>query len=325
MSYDNMNPNSEAINPNLMEEQAKTKNNTLTYEIEGQEYLVDLEFRDMFPPTTTERYEELKEAIRNEGVRDDLIVWDETDILLDGHTRLKICIELNIKPPVRRMPFVNREAAERWVLQNQFIRRNIPTFKRIEIALRYKDCIAAKAKANQRAAGGAVPQTCGKAVDTNKELGKLAGTNAEMVRKVKTILIRATPAEIKALRQDDVKINTVFKKYDDKDKKQACQPSPVSGKQPEPNPEPAPPTSSAPEPKPEPEDKTSGEIVPESILPLESDEEQSRNLEEQIAEHIALLDEFVAGRSLSEERVLIRERIREWANSKPEGIVQPFE
>jgi hypothetical protein len=301
-------------------------------EIEKPEYIIDPAIQGMFPPVEEERYNELKESIRNAGVLYDLVVWEETGILLDGHTRHQIYHELreelgeefNIKPPkIIRMSFASREDAEWWVLQNQFIRRNMNVFQRVEFALRFKDSIAAKAKANQRAAGGAVPQTCGKAVDTNKELGKLAGTNAEMVRKVKTILKRATPAEIKALRQDDVKINTVFKKYDSEDKKQAYQPSPVSCKQPDPEPEPQP--CNVPESVAEPLDEPSIEHEPETILPLEANEEQSQNLEEQIDEYIVLLDEFVAERSLPEERVRIRERIREWANSGESDIIQPLE
>jgi len=292
-------------------------------EIEKPEYIIDPAIQGMFPPVEEERYNELKESIRNAGVLYDLVVWEETGILLDGHTRHQIYHELreelgeefNIKPPkIIRMSFASREDAEWWVLQNQFIRRNMNVFQRVEFALRFKDSIAAKAKANQRAAGGAVPQICGKAIDTNEELGKLSGTNAEMVRKVKKTLKRATPAEIQALRQDDVKIHTVFKKYNRKDKKQA-----------EPNPEPEPQPCNVTKPVAEPLDEPSIEHEPETILPLEADEEQSRNLEEQIDEYIALLDEFVAERSLPEERVRIRERIREWANSGESDIIQPLE
>jgi hypothetical protein len=296
-------------------------------QIDGQEYIIDPEIQSMFSPVTEERYLELKEAIRRDGVLHDLIVSTKENILLDGHTRHRICEELNIKPPVRRLSFASWNDAKMWVLQNQFIRRNMNVFQRIEAAMKHGVFFSDMAKANQRAAGGSVPQICGKAIDTNKELGKLAGTNAEMVRKVKKILKRATPAEIDSLRNDGVKIHTIFKKYKDKDKKEeekpkATQPPPESNPNPAPDAQP----SDEPESVAEPFDEPSIEHEPETILPLESNEEQSRSFEEQLNEYIVLLDEFVAERSLPEERVLIRERIREWANGgESDDISQPLE
>ena len=41
--------------------------------------------------------------------------------------------------------------------------------------------IAARAKANQKAAGGAVPQKSAEAVDTRKELAKLAGVSHDTI------------------------------------------------------------------------------------------------------------------------------------------------
>jgi hypothetical protein len=299
MNNDNTNPNGLTANPTPTEEQAMPEIVTMTYEINGQEYLIAPEFQKMFPPTATERYEELKEDIRSLGyVRDAIVIWDETGILLDGHTRLKICGELNITPPVHRMSFTDRSSAEMWMLRNQFIRRNLPIFHRIEIALRYKDCIAAKAKANQKAAGGTVPQKCVEAVDTNKELGKLSGTNAEMVRKVRKILREATSAEIKALRQDDVKINTIFKKYDGK-KQPDNDPAPDQQSKATTKPAPAPivQSSNAPEPDqqdgdvfvalaaPEPVDEPLVESETEIDMPAEMNEEPPKTKEK-------LIDEF---------------------------------
>jgi hypothetical protein len=61
-----------------------------------------------------------------------------------------------------------------WMIENQFSRRNLPPFVRVELALKLKPIIAAKAKANQISAGGAnpVPQNSAKAVDTRKEIAR---------------------------------------------------------------------------------------------------------------------------------------------------------
>ena len=53
--------------------------------------------------------------------------------------------------------------------------------KRTKLALRLEDTIAARAKANQQHAGGAVPQKSAEAVETREEIAKLAGVSRDTV------------------------------------------------------------------------------------------------------------------------------------------------
>jgi hypothetical protein len=85
---------------------------------EGAEYRIDPEFRHLLPCKTAEERNALKESVRREGTRDDLVVWDETNILLDGHDRHDIDVEIGIKWPVARMSFTNWEEAMMWVWKN---------------------------------------------------------------------------------------------------------------------------------------------------------------------------------------------------------------
>ena len=132
-----------------------------------QGYIIDPEFEKILPPKTPEEYEELREAISNDGeIRDPPVVWKEERILLDGHNRVKIGKEFGIKPPICEMSFASRFDAKMWVIKNQFdYRRNLNTFQKVEAALQFKAFFSAKAKANQRAAGGALPQKSGEAVE----------------------------------------------------------------------------------------------------------------------------------------------------------------
>ena len=321
-----------------------TENVTITQQqVEVPEYIIDPEFQNVFSAKEAEQYEELKEAIRREGkIRDPLVVWDETTILVDGHRRHRIYKELReelgdkfrIEPPkIIRMSFANRDEAKMWMIHNQIMRRNLTTFQRVEAALQFKEFFAAKARENQKAG---VSLNSEKGIVVDDELAKLAKTSSDTVGKVRKILANAKNAgvtkAITALRRGDahISIHSVYKQYCVKAKK--AKPSSSSLPPPAPQEE----SDSAPVCNQQIEGilgTTPGQVVgqsiehePETILPLESNEEQSRSLEEQIAEYIALLDEFVAERSLPEERVLVRERIREWANSgESEDIIQPLE
>ena len=169
-------------------------------------YTIDTEFQTMFDKKTQEEHENLKEAIRNDGIREPLTVWKETGNLVDGHGRDEVCLELGITPPICYLSFDNREHAKLWVVKNQRNRRNQNRFQKIEAALQFNDFFAAKAKENQLAGTalqpaelvdadkevsvGDLPQTFVEGVETNKEIAKLASTNHEAVRRVKHIYLK---------------------------------------------------------------------------------------------------------------------------------------
>ena len=211
----NVNNNVDINNLNPMKEQTMTYIETKPEQTAKQEYIIDPEFQGMLPPKTPEQYEALKEAIRSDSkVRDPVVVWDEKNILLDGHHRHQVCEELGITPPIVRMSFANRDEAKMWVLENQLDRRNLKTFQQIEVALKLKGFYTAKAKVNQRAG---VSLNSVKGIDTNKEVAKRADVSADTVRKAERILEKADEAEvaeaINALRRGAKSIDSVYQQY----------------------------------------------------------------------------------------------------------------
>ena len=194
-----------------------TKDLSTTQQQTDKPYIIDPEFKSIFSKTK-EQYEDLKETIRKDGkVRDPLAVWDEENILVDGHGRDQICDELDFEPPpIVRMSFESRDDAKMWILNNQFVRRNLNTFQRIEAALQVKEFFMKKARANQRAG---VSMNSGKGIVVDEELAKLAKTSPDSVGKVIRILAKSNEpgvAEaINALRNDEdgVSIHSVYQKY----------------------------------------------------------------------------------------------------------------
>jgi hypothetical protein len=51
-----------------------------------------------------------------------------------------------------------KDDAKLWIIRNQLGRCNLEPFAKIELAERVRPLLEARAKANQQAAGGAVPQ-----------------------------------------------------------------------------------------------------------------------------------------------------------------------
>jgi hypothetical protein len=85
----------------------------------------------------------------------------QPSVLLDGHHRYEICQKHGLTFIIMEAPawVKTREDAMIWIIQNQVARRNLEAYQRAELALKLEPLIAARAKAHQQQAGGAVPPT----------------------------------------------------------------------------------------------------------------------------------------------------------------------
>lgn len=168
---------------------------------------IDPDFRDCLPKVSLEEYLQLEKNILAYGVQSPLIVWN--GYIVDGHNRYSVCFNNNIQDaPVKEVDFASKEEAIRWILENQLGRRNLTDFGRNEIALRYKDVIAKRAKERQAAAGGdrksenakiGSGQMTTSDSDTGRtrtEIAKIAGTNDSSVKRTEFILKNGTEEEI---------------------------------------------------------------------------------------------------------------------------------
>jgi hypothetical protein len=89
------------------------------------DFSIDQEFSNLLPPLTEDERLGLEADVSANGVREPLVVWKETKILLDGHNRAAICARLGVVPPVVERSFADRDAARNWMIDTQFARRNL--------------------------------------------------------------------------------------------------------------------------------------------------------------------------------------------------------
>ena len=111
--------------------------------------LVDPELKTLIPSLDPNELKDLEESILEEGCRDALVVWKETDTLLDGHNRLEICKRLGKPYQIKLLSLPDRDAAKIWIINNQFGRRNLSPYQRSVLALKLKDIISEKVKAKE--------------------------------------------------------------------------------------------------------------------------------------------------------------------------------
>lgn len=184
---------------------------------------IDSEFQSLIPALSAEEYGQLEENILHDGIRDALIVWD--GILLDGHNRYEIAQKYNLPYEVQEMNFDSRADAERWVILNQFGRRNLSAYDRSILALRLKPIIAAQAKAQQiRTAENRVCQISDKQeIDTKKEIAKAAGVSHDTIAKVEKIEAKAAPEIKAAVKSGEMSINQAYQATRREEKKAEVQ------------------------------------------------------------------------------------------------------
>ena len=166
---------------------------------------IDKEFESLIPPLTAEEFKQLEENCVKEGIRDALITWN--GILIDGHNRFKIAAKHGLLWNEKQMEFADRNEAIRWIILNQFGRRNLSAYDRSVLALKLKPVIAEKAKERQSTHTEQGYQKSDKAEHTAKELAKVAGVSHDTIHKVEAIEKSGDKRLIEEVRNGDVSIN----------------------------------------------------------------------------------------------------------------------
>lgn len=188
------------------------------------------EFKQLIPPLLKEEYAELEKSILNEGVRDNILTWNE--YIIDGHNRYEIASKHNIQFQLEKMQFENENEVKIWMINNQFGRRNLSNYQKSVLALELESVFKEKAKENLIKAGSSYSpkQPLQKSanlpiekVDTRKEVAKVANVSHDTIAKVKKIQEKATPEVKEKLSIGEISINQAFKEIKKEEKQEEKQ------------------------------------------------------------------------------------------------------
>lgn len=148
-------------------------------------------------------------------------------ILIDGHNRYEICTRMGIEFDTVEMCFDSRDDAKIWIIKNQFGRRNLQPYTRVNLELMLEPLLAAKGKKNESLGGGdrkSAAYKSGsqksenpiKSIDRYNEIGKRSNVSHDTVAKVKIInkavaAGKVAPEVVQKLQTGEVSINRVVK------------------------------------------------------------------------------------------------------------------
>ena len=151
---------------------------------------IDAEFHALIPPLQAEELEQLEANLAAHGCLDPLIVWKGESILLDGHNRLDICKRRKLEYKTRELALPDRDTAKRWIIQNQFGRRNLTPYQKAELALKLKPILEAQAKQRQGTRtdlGRNLVPISAQGSKTRDKVAKLAGVSHDTIAKAEYI------------------------------------------------------------------------------------------------------------------------------------------
>ena len=173
---------------------------------------VDPEFRDLIPPLNEEELKLLEESLVADGCESPLTVWN--GVIIDGHNRYAICRKHEIPFAIQEKDFSSRDDAMLWMLRNQLGRRNLNSYQRVELVLKFEPLVKSAAEQRMLAGKAANPvptlaqgQTKGK---TRDHLSEAAGVSHGTFAKAKKLVQSADEETKRELRAGKVTVNRAY-------------------------------------------------------------------------------------------------------------------
>lgn len=181
---------------------------------------VNSEYEKLLPKMSVEEFEELKASIREEGQHYPIVANEDLEVL-DGHHRLRACIELGIEPDFEVRKFENKLLEKKFVIEANLRRRHLTNFQLVELAVPLLEIEKALAKKRQAEGGkagrdlqlglapdDAKPAFKGKATSA---VAKKAGVSTRTFERGKKILEKASEEDKQRLREGKASIAKVYR------------------------------------------------------------------------------------------------------------------
>jgi hypothetical protein len=161
---------------------------------------------------TPEELAGLEKSVLAEGCRDDLVVWREPGfalpILLDGHNRLEICVVHDLPYQTTEIDLTDRNAAKRWIINNQFARRNLTTWQRCVMAQGLEKLLPSNQ--GKRTDLETTSVTNVTEVAPHRQAAQLAGVSHNTYAKSKVVAAHADEHTLERLRSGELSISSAY-------------------------------------------------------------------------------------------------------------------
>lgn len=173
---------------------------------------INEKFANVAPDLSGKEYSLLKASLLKDGCIDPIVVWNGT--IVDGHNRYRICRQNKIPFEVKEMNFKNESEAIQWIIKNQLGRRNLSTYSKCEMVLRFESQLKKIAEMRRREAVSHYRSTGelgGSNMKTRDILAGMADVSHGTLDKAKAICMSGDEKTKDRLRRGEISINFAYK------------------------------------------------------------------------------------------------------------------
>lgn len=96
-------------------------------------------FRDLIQSLTADEFKQLEDNVLAEGIRDAIVVWNDT--IVDGHNRYQLAQKHRLQFDLHEVDFNSQDEAVLWIIDNQLGRRNLTDFAKLELQQKRADVL----------------------------------------------------------------------------------------------------------------------------------------------------------------------------------------
>jgi len=172
-------------------------------------YNINPKIHNILPQHMEQEMLSMWESIADHGVIEPAIIWRGHNTIVDGHARIAIAEELGLNCPVIEMDFANETEVILWVIKTHLGRRNLSLFQKCELALKYRDAIAAEAR--KRKMGGKKLMDGVQRGETDRILGNMAGVSSETMRMVRFLVSQGDEETLRRLRKGEISVTHAYR------------------------------------------------------------------------------------------------------------------
>jgi len=173
------------------------------------EIKVNPEYEKILPKLSGEEFEALKASIQNDGQLYPIII-NQKGVILDGHNRYHVCVELKFVPKTFTMPFDDPLLEKKFVIEVNLKRRHLNLFQKAEMGILLMDIEKAIAKTRQ---GKPSAQLGGKSGDARDIVSQRIGVGRGTFERAQKVIASANEETKDKLRKGEWSINYAYNGY----------------------------------------------------------------------------------------------------------------
>ena len=177
---------------------------------------VNYKFKNLIPPLTAEEMAGLEQDILANGVREPIVIWNNT--IIDGHHRYAICQKHGLPFTTRGESFSSEAEAIAWMIKEQFNRRNMSRIARTILALKAKDALTEIGRQKQGLRKD-LADFVAESHNTRQIIAKKAGVSEGYVYQVDYVLQHGEPALVEAMTSEELPVKEAYMKTRKRDEK----------------------------------------------------------------------------------------------------------